>query len=213
MTPKITQVELRSRRPTGGPALAALATPNHLRLNTDKPSGRRNRLGYSVHDGSHHLGHTTRAEADFLVYHHAVRCLTAHPEAGALWIEAQDTETLNLLGRAMMRRLARGGAGSSGGRDWLDPGRPPGSAGVHSMKPTTPSMTETLRPCVLRRCRPLGRPPKERSGGRMQAAAGSSCFLGQFCATNCVHTFSLHRPPGRWSTGGSDERCRSVLFP
>ena len=87
-------------------ALAALATPNHLRLNTDKPSGRRNRLGYPVHDGPHHLGHITRAEDDFLAYYHAVRCLTAHPEAGALWIEAQDTETLNLLGRAIMRRLA-----------------------------------------------------------------------------------------------------------
>jgi hypothetical protein len=85
--------------------LAALATPNHLTLNTGKPSGRRNRLGHPIHDGPRHLGHITRADEEFLAYYHAIRCLAADPDAAALALEALDPETLNLLGRAANRRL------------------------------------------------------------------------------------------------------------
>jgi hypothetical protein len=63
----------------GAAAFAALATPNHLRVNRDKPGGRRSPLGHPIHDGARHIGHVSpavsRAEDDFLAYYHAVRCL------------------------------------------------------------------------------------------------------------------------------------------
>jgi hypothetical protein len=92
----------------GAAAFAALATPNHLRVNAHKPSGRRSPLGHPIHDGARHLGHVSsivsRAEDDFLAYYHAVRCLAANPDAAALFLEALDPETLAILGRAAMRR-------------------------------------------------------------------------------------------------------------
>jgi hypothetical protein len=93
----------------GAAAFAALATPNHLRVNVDKPSGRRSPLGHPLHDGACHIGHlspaVTRAGHDFLAYFHALRCLVANPAAAALFLEALDAETLGVLGRAAARRL------------------------------------------------------------------------------------------------------------
>jgi len=96
----------------GAAALSALATPSHLSANTDKPSGRRCPLGHPIHDGDTHLGHASRrllpderTAADFLAHYHALRCLAADPEALSLLIDALSTETLNLVGRAIMRRL------------------------------------------------------------------------------------------------------------
>lgn len=92
----------------GAAAFAALATPSHLRVNGDKPSGRRSPLGHPLHDGSRHLGHVSPAvetvEHDFLAYVHAVRCLAANPDAAALFLAALDAETLAILGRATLRR-------------------------------------------------------------------------------------------------------------
>lgn len=87
-------------------SLAALASPNHLSLS---PGKKRGRLGHPVHEGSRHLGHVSSAvrgvEKEFLVAFHTARCLAASPEAAALLVEALDTETLGILGRAIMRRL------------------------------------------------------------------------------------------------------------
>ncbi len=91
-------------------ALAALAVPNHLELNERRKSRARSGLGHPVHDGARHLGHASPAlvpvREAFLAAYHAVRCLAANPEAAALFVEALDLETLGLLGRAIMRRLA-----------------------------------------------------------------------------------------------------------
>jgi len=93
----------------GAAAFAALGTPNHLRVNGDKPSGCRSPLGDPLHDGKRHLGHVspavTRAGHNFLAYYHAVRCLAADPSAAALFLEALDAETLAILGQAAIRRL------------------------------------------------------------------------------------------------------------
>jgi hypothetical protein len=92
----------------GAATFAALAAPCHLRVNGDKPSGRRSPLGHPLHDGKSHLGHVSPAlekvEPDFLAYYHAVRCLAANPDAAALFLAALDAETLAILGRAVMRR-------------------------------------------------------------------------------------------------------------
>ena len=87
-------------------------------------SGRRSHLGHPLHDGAEHLGHASpalvaelaalatlprgsgRPGGPFLAYFHAYRALASVPDAAALLVEALDTETLNLLGRAIMRRLA-----------------------------------------------------------------------------------------------------------
>jgi hypothetical protein len=94
----------------GAAAFAALAAPNHLSVNGEKPSGRRSPLGHPIHDGARHLGHVSpavdRVEADFLAYFHTVRCLAANPDAAALFLEALDAETLAILGRAAARRLS-----------------------------------------------------------------------------------------------------------
>lgn len=91
----------------GAAAFAALATPNHLHVNGDKPSGRRSPLGHPLHDGKRHLGHVSagleRDSHDFLAYYHAIRCLAANPRAAALFLEALDAETLAMLGRAAIR--------------------------------------------------------------------------------------------------------------
>jgi hypothetical protein len=93
----------------GAAAFAALAAPNHLSINGEKPSDRRSPLGHPIHDGARHLGHVSptveRVEDDFLAYYHAVRCLAANPDAAALFLEALDVETLAILGRVAMRRL------------------------------------------------------------------------------------------------------------
>lgn len=102
----------------GAAALSALAMPNHLRLNLDKGSGRRSRLGHPIHDGARHLGHLApalvpkvarrpeeHAGGAFLDYLHAYRCLAAATDAAALVVESLDAETLAILGRAIMRRL------------------------------------------------------------------------------------------------------------
>jgi len=87
-------------------SLAALASPNHLSLSQGKKGGR---LGHPIHEGSRHLGHVgpavRGAQGEFLVAFHTARCLAANPEAAALLVEALDTETLGILGRAIMRRL------------------------------------------------------------------------------------------------------------
>ena len=92
----------------GAATFAALATPNHLRVNGEKPSGRRSPLGHPLHDGKSHIGHVSgvleKAEDDFLAYYHAVRCLAANPDAAALFLAALDAETLAILGRAAIRR-------------------------------------------------------------------------------------------------------------
>jgi len=109
----------------GAAALSALAVPDRLSLNMDRRSGRRSHLGHPLHDGTQHLGHASpalvaelaalatlprgsgRPGGPFLAYFHAYRTLASVPDAAALLVEALDTETLNLLGRATMRRLAR----------------------------------------------------------------------------------------------------------
>lgn len=87
-------------------SLAAVAAPAHLSLG---PGKKRGRLGHPVHEGSRHLGHVSPAvhcvEREFLAAFHTVRSLAASPEAVALLIQALDTETLGILGRAIMRRL------------------------------------------------------------------------------------------------------------
>jgi hypothetical protein len=85
--------------------MTAASTQNRLTLNTEKPSGRRSRLGFPVHDGADYVGHLSRPKPSFLHYLHATRCLAANPEAAALWVGSLDPETLALLGRAIMRRL------------------------------------------------------------------------------------------------------------
>ena len=97
----------------GAAALTPLATPSHLSVNTEKRSGRRCPLGHPIHDGDTHLGHASRrllsgddgTAAAFLASYHTLRCLAADPEALSLLIDALSTETLNLVGRAIMRRL------------------------------------------------------------------------------------------------------------
>lgn len=86
-------------------AMTAAATPCQLHLNTEKPPGRRSRLGFPILDGATYVGHLSRPEPSLLHYLHATRCLAASPEAAALWIASLDPETLALLGRAIMRRL------------------------------------------------------------------------------------------------------------
>ncbi len=90
-------------------SLAALATPNHLRMNPNRRGSRPRAIGHPIHDGGHHIGHMAsgllEASDAFLAHFHAVRCLAADPDAAALYIEALDTETLAILGRAAMRRL------------------------------------------------------------------------------------------------------------
>lgn len=90
----------------GAATLAAMAIPSHLAINQSTAHGR---LGHALHDGRDHLGHLApslaREGEAFLAYHHAVRCLAVHPEAVGLLLEALDSETLGLLGRAAMRRM------------------------------------------------------------------------------------------------------------
>ena len=101
--------QLRQDALLGAATFVTLAAPNNLTLNTDKPSGRRSALGYPIHDGPRHIGHISPAvegsEDAFLAAYHTLRCLAAHPDAAALFLEALDPETLALLGRAAMRRL------------------------------------------------------------------------------------------------------------
>lgn len=87
-------------------AFAALAVPNHLSLNTQgrTPSARR-RLGYPLHDGTEHIGHLSRPDAELLPYLHAVRSLVANPEAMGTAIAALGGEVSALVGRALMRRM------------------------------------------------------------------------------------------------------------
>ena len=106
-------------------ALSALAVPDRLSLNADKQSGRRSRLGFPLHDGGRHLGHASpalvaelaalrptsgqaacRAGAPFLDHYHGLRAMASTPAAVALFVEALDPETLALVGREIMRRLA-----------------------------------------------------------------------------------------------------------
>ncbi len=89
-------------------ALTALSVPNRLTLNTDRvrsPAIRR-RMGFPLHDGTVHLGHLARPEADLLPYLHAVRCLVANPDAMALAHEALGPELPPILGRLLMRRVS-----------------------------------------------------------------------------------------------------------
>ena len=109
-------------------ALSALAVPDRLSLNADKQSGRRSRLGFPLHDGGRHLGHASpalvaelaalrptsrqpgcRAGAPFLDHYHGLRTMASTPAAVALFVEALDPETLALVGREIMRRLASRG--------------------------------------------------------------------------------------------------------
>jgi len=109
-------------------ALSALAVPDRLSLNADKQSGRRSRLGFPLHDGGRHLGHASpalvaelralratagqaccRPGAPFLDHYHGLRAMASTPAAVALFVEALDPETLALVGREIMRRLAPGG--------------------------------------------------------------------------------------------------------
>ena len=106
-------------------ALSALAVPDRLSLNADKQSGRRSRLGFPLHDGGRHLGHASpalvaelaalrptagqagcRSGAPFLDHYHGLRAMASTPAAVALFVEALDPETLALVGREIMRRLA-----------------------------------------------------------------------------------------------------------
>jgi hypothetical protein len=102
------------RRPDALVAAAALtahATPSHLHLNVGRSRsgpGRR-RLGFPLHDGTVHLGHLARPEDDLLPYLHTVRCLVSNPDALALALEALGPELPPILGRALMRRVSRGG--------------------------------------------------------------------------------------------------------
>lgn len=91
-------------------AFAALAAAHHLSVNVAQPSGRRSGLGFPLHDGREHIGHLGRAargtEGEFLAAWHTVRCLAANPDAAALFLEALGPETLAILGRAALRRIA-----------------------------------------------------------------------------------------------------------
>ena len=87
-------------------ALTAVATPDRLSVNAAKPSDRRSRFGFPVHDGATHIGHLARPDEALLRHLHTTRCLAASPEAAALWVASLDSETLALLGRAIVRRLA-----------------------------------------------------------------------------------------------------------
>lgn len=86
-------------------AMTAASSPNRLTLNTGKPSGRRSRLGFPIHDGADYVGHLSRPEPSLLHYLHATRCLAATPEAAALWVASLDPETLAMLGRAIIRQM------------------------------------------------------------------------------------------------------------
>jgi hypothetical protein len=88
-------------------ALTALSTPNRLSLNAARTESTRRPLGFPVHDGTQHLGHLARPEEDFLPLLHTVRCLAANPDALALTLEALGPELPPILGRTLMRRLAR----------------------------------------------------------------------------------------------------------
>lgn len=56
--------------------------------------------------GPRHLGHIARPEESFPAAFHTVRRLAADPKSDALFVEALDVETLNVLGRAIMRPLS-----------------------------------------------------------------------------------------------------------
>lgn len=113
-------------------AFAALATPNHLRVNGDKPSGRRSPLGHPLHDGKRHLGHVGsrlgRDGHDFLAYYHAIRCLAAIP-----------TRPLSSWRRWTPRRSRCSAEPPSGGK--ADPPAPPEVVRTHpgwwTVEPTT----------------------------------------------------------------------------
>ncbi len=84
--------------------LPAEASPNHLQVGE-----KAKRLGLPVHDGRRHLGHLARPREHFARDLHAARTLAARPDSLVLLAEALDYETLVLFGRALMRRLERGG--------------------------------------------------------------------------------------------------------
>lgn len=94
-------------------ALTALAAPNRLHVNRDRPEPQARRLGLPLHDGTEFLGHLTpklcpgkaEEEEGLLPHLHTLRALAANPQAVALLLEALGPDALPILGRAVMRRV------------------------------------------------------------------------------------------------------------
>jgi len=80
--------------------LPAVGAPVTLHLN---PNG--HRLGYVLHDAQQFLGHVARDEERLLSHLHVARCLRSDPEALALLLEAAGPAALDLVGRALHRRM------------------------------------------------------------------------------------------------------------
>lgn len=82
--------------------LPVVGAPLTLHLN---PNG--HRLGYVLHDGQEFLGHLARDEERLLPHLHVARALRSDPEALALLLESAGPAALDLLGRALRRRIEK----------------------------------------------------------------------------------------------------------
>ncbi len=82
--------------------LPGLEARNHLSMGETAK-----RLGVPIHDGSRCVGHLARPEPRIVEHLHVARTLVARPHSFALAVESLGREEIPLLGRTLMRQLAR----------------------------------------------------------------------------------------------------------